>query len=257
MKSMLTHLRDAYTPKRLVITMLLVSTVILSAAFVAEQMTSKAAAIPQTFNLRGTWKGQMSGSGSVLRTYPIKVDSTLNGTINGDNSAGSWVGHCRANYELTSIGEKDIGLGEVKGTYTMSVDKSGAITGEVTAKTSDVLVGELKLKLQGTVSESGSFKGTCSGTLTAITFGYGGTPVSADINLPVSGEFEGIAEVAGSTSTPTSTLAPTTSSPTLPAPGSQPTQTGDQYMMYVILTTVAAVAVVGFYIVKSKRTAQK
>ncbi len=152
-------------------------------------------AVSETVDANGSWTAQMSGAGTAEEIYTVDVNSTMEGVFNGNTSRGEWTGTYNASYQISPIGIDEQASGEINGTYMMTIDESGVISGNATVQMFGVMTGELLLTINGTESESGELDGTLSGTLNGSTLSYGGTPVPlGDMMLDISGEFEGVAQ---------------------------------------------------------------
>ncbi|OGD52920.1 hypothetical protein A3K80_03080 [Candidatus Bathyarchaeota archaeon RBG_13_38_9] len=160
-------------------------------------------AASETVDANGSWTTQMSGTGTAEEIYTVDVNSTMEGTFSGNTSSGEWIGTYNASYQISPLGIDEQDSGEISGTYMMTIDESGVISGNATAQVSDVLTGGLQLTINGTESESGELNGTLSSTLNGSTISYGGTPVPlGEMMLNISGEFEGVAQREGPTPSP-------------------------------------------------------
>ena len=160
-------------------------------------------AVSETVDADGSWTAQMSGTGTAEEIYTVDVNSTMEGTFSGNTSNGEWTGTYNASYQISPLGIDEQDSGEISGTYMMTIDESGVISGNATAQVSGVLTGGLQLTINGTESETGGLNGTLSGTLNGSTLSYGGTPVPlGEMMLNVSGEFEGVAQREGPTPSP-------------------------------------------------------
>lgn len=160
-------------------------------------------AVSETVDADGSWTAQMSGVGTVEEIYTVDVNSTMEGVFNGNTSRGEWTGTYNVSYQISPIGMDEQDSGEISGTYMMTIDESGVISGNATAQVFGVLTGGLQLTINGTESELGELDGTLGGTMNGSTISYGGTPVPlGDMMLDVSGEFEGVAQREGPTPTP-------------------------------------------------------
>lgn len=152
-------------------------------------------AASETVDANGSWTAEMSGEGTAEEIYTVDVNSTMEGTFNGNTSNGEWTGTYNASYQISPLGINEQDSGQINGTYMMTIDESGVISGDATAQVSGVLTGGLQLTINGTESELGELNGTLSGTLNGSTLSYGGTPVPlGNMMLNVSGEFEGVAQ---------------------------------------------------------------
>ena len=160
-------------------------------------------AASETVDADGSWTAQMSGAGTAEEIYTVNINSTMEGAFSGNTSNGEWTGTYNASYQISPLGIDEQDSGEISGTYMMTIDESGVISGNATAQVSGVLTGGLQLTINGTESEAGELNGTLSGILNGSTLSYGGTPVPlGDMILNVSGEFEGVAQREGPTPSP-------------------------------------------------------
>jgi hypothetical protein len=160
-------------------------------------------AVSETVDADGSWTAQMSGAGTAEEIYTVNVNSAMEGTFSGNTSSGEWTGIYDATYQISLLDMDEQDSGEINGTYMMTIDESGVISGNATAQLSGILTGGLQLTINGTESESGELNGTLSGSLNGSTLSYGGTPVPlGDMMLNVSGEFEGVAQREGPTPSP-------------------------------------------------------
>lgn len=212
----------------------------------------------------GTWNGIISGTTPVQKSsLTIEFDTVVSGTFEGDTSSGDWKGEYNTNYTVSPVGIKEEDTGTVMGGYIVTIDDSGAISGEGVAEISGALTGTLTFDIKGQKSESGEITGTWNGILTSETLNYGGTPVAIDAKFDGSGEFNGKTKpietpsptpTTPSPTTTTDTTTPTTTvSPTPTAtPISEP-QPNDQYLTYAIIGAIAIIIVVGFYIFRIRR----
>jgi hypothetical protein len=160
-------------------------------------------AVSETVDADGSWTAEMNGEGTVEEIYTVNVNSTLDGMFSGNTSSGEWTGTYNTSYQISplDIAEQDSGL--INGTYMMTIDDFGVISGNVDAQVSGIFTGELQLTINGTESELGELNGTLSGILNGSTLSYGGTPVpTGDMILNISGDFEGEAQREGSTPSP-------------------------------------------------------
>jgi hypothetical protein len=261
------HLREETSFRRIsTIPILFILTVVLANIFVVglnnsygQTKDAAASTLQSDPSTNGKWKGTMNGKGEAMQTYTITITGVTNGTFDGDTSNGAWVGVYFGNYEVAPIGLKNTDLGEIRGNYATSIDKSGVISGEGSAKVTGILVGDLKFKIHGVESQFGMLNGTWYGLLTASQFNYGGTPISVNLTLQVSGEFGGIEQRTESTTSPaptSTTPAPVSSTPTTPAQTSVTNVNSswtDQYLLYAIVAIVLIVVLVGLYALRSKR----
>jgi hypothetical protein len=210
----------------------------------------------------GTWNGIITGTTPVQKsTLRIDFDAVVSGTFEGDTSSGDWKGEFNTNYTVSPVGIEEEDLGTVIGGYIVTIDDSGAISGEGVAEISGALTGSLTFDITGQKSDSGEISGTWKGILTSETLNYGGTPVAIDAKFDASGEFRGNTKAIETpsptqttpspTATTLTTTEPTTASPT-PTPISK-TQTNDQYFIYAIIGAIAIIIVVGFYIYRIRR----
>lgn len=160
-------------------------------------------AASETVDTDGFWTAQMSGAGTAEEIYTVDVNSIMEGAFSGNTSSGEWTGTYNASYQISPLGIDEQDSGEINGTYMMTIDESGVISGNATAQVSGVLTGGLQLTINGTEYESGELNGTLSGTLNGNSISYGGTPVPlGDMMLNISGEFEGVAQREGPTPSP-------------------------------------------------------
>lgn len=237
--------------------------ILLSVSLIALELQSQVSA-SEVYPAKGTWKGTVSGTGTILMKYPINLTGTMEGSFDGDTTHGKWTGIYIASYKISQVSTGTITeqeVGEIKGNYTSSIDSSGMIAGEAMLKLTGPLTGELRMKLKGSESASGDLKGTYSGDLTRNTFSYGGTPVAAEFSANVAGEFEGTE--ARSTPTESPIPAPTATTPTptsttvTPSKTLSPTQESPQYVQYGIVAVVATAIVAGGYLLIARRARHK
>lgn len=227
--------------------------------------TSAAEPIP----IAGTWNGALTGTTSVQESsLKIQFDTVLSGTFEGDTSNGDWRGEYNSNYTVSPNGIEEKDIGTVIGGYIVTIDNSGAMSGEGVAEISGALTGSLTFEIQGQKTESGKITGTWNGILTINSLDYGGTPVAIDTKFDASGEFNGKTQAIETPSSTPTTPSPTTPSPTTTTPTITPTTTAsptptatpisepqpnDQYLTYAIIGVIAIIIVVGFYIFRIRR----
>jgi len=230
--------------------------ILFSATLITLELPSQASA-SEVYPAKGTWKGTVSGLGTILKKYPINLTGTMEGSFEGDTTQGKWSGVYIATYKISQVSTGTVTeqeIGEIKGNYTWSIDSSGAISGEARLKLTGPLTGDLKMRLQGSESASGELKGTYSGDLTRDTFSYGGTPVAAEFSAKVAGEFEGKETRSSPTESPTPAPTTPTPSPTVtPTRTPSPTQETPQYIQYGIVAVVAIAIVAGGYLLITRR----
>ena len=231
---------------------------ILLLATIVTLFSQSQASASEVFPTRGTWKGTVSGTGTILKKYPINLTGTMEGSFDG-STQGSWRGLYIATYKISQVSTGTVTeqeIGEIKGNCTWSIDSSGTIIGEARVKLTGPLEGELKMTLQGSKSASGDLKGTYAGDLTRDTFSYGGTPVAADFSAKVAGEFEG-----RETTTPVESPTPTASTPTSPTatPTRTPSTTQDstQQMQYGMVAVIVIAIIAGGYLFLKRRARHK
>ncbi len=211
----------------------------------------------------GTWNGVISGTTPVQKSsLTVDFDAVVSGTFEGDTSSGDWKGEFNTNYTVSPVGVEEEDTGIVMGGYIVTIDDSGAISGEGVAEISGALTGTLTFDIKGQKSESGEITGTWNGILTSETLNYGGTPVAIDAKFGASGEFNGKTKAietpspTPTTPSPTTTTPTTTTTPASPTPTATPIsepQTNDQYLTYAIIGAIAIIIVVGFYIFRIRR----
>jgi hypothetical protein len=224
---------------------LLVATVVLLGIVAG---LSGSAAASQVYPVTGTWNGNMTGTGTYF-AVKITVTLTFDGTFEGNTQQGVWKGTYDASYEAPAVSIKGQEVGPVDSKYTMSVDDSGVVSGQVTQSIEGIVTGELELKLQGTESESGDVKGTWSGTLTVSQVKYKNQMLTLDKKMAMegTGSFQGketrtTTATGPITTTASPAVAPTSTTPP-PTTGVAPTETG-QYLPYII-GVIAIVIILG------------
>jgi hypothetical protein len=236
-------------------------TLLLAAAFLFSLDSNSAIAASQVYTAKGTWRLDFTGNGTAGGS-PITVSANMSGTFDGDTSHGLWLGTYVGKYSVFIVGFKGQDVGEIKGEYSANIDDSGVVSGDITAKFTGLLVGEMKLKMQGTESESGDLKGRLNGTIAVNEYVHEKRErdVSGAMNVPVSGEFEGKVQKPTQTESPTSTPTPSiTQTPTpeqkpISSPMPAPAQSVglDTNMIALILVIIAAAAI-GVYAAKRKK----
>jgi hypothetical protein len=163
----------------------------------------------------GTWTGTLgpgSGTVSVLGSnHQISTSSIVTGSFNGDTTHGNWVGTLSTNYTVPDMGTKGQVSTTVTGTYVMSIDASGTVTGTSTIPLSGGFSGQIQISLQGTEAQTGQLTGTWTGTMNVTQVTYNGLPLGANIAAPGSGQFMGTEQrTAAQTVTSTSPSIATT-----------------------------------------------
>jgi hypothetical protein len=168
---------------------------LISALVILVGLDDSVLASSKTYQTEGNWNGVMNGSGFAQGAFTINVNSTMAGVFNENTSGGIWNGTYTINYQVSPVEIDGQDSGNIIGTYTMNINESGIISGEVIAQFTEVLFGELRLTIHGMKSESDVLNGSLNGTLIGNTLRYGGTPVPLnDMILEISGEFEGNAQ---------------------------------------------------------------
>ena len=248
-------------------TFLLCVAVILIATLPAQSNGSTA------YPCSGTWNGTLSpgtGTVSVLGTnHQISTSSVVSGTFDGDTTHGNWVGTISTNYTVPDMSTKGQVSSAITGTYVMSIDPSGTITGTSTIPLTGGFSGQLKITFQGTESQTGGLTGTWTGTLTVTQVTYVGMPLGANITAPGSGQFTGTAQTSAaqtvastSSAIPTSvTVASTTaaasSATTMVSPTSQsvsqPSGQGVSPLPYALVAVVVIIIIVAALALKMRR----
>ena len=245
-----------FSPKVLIV----VAIILLSIFAHSGSVNSHSVEAAQNYLAKGAWNGKMSGIGTLMMSYNISLVSNMSGTFSGNTSRGEWSGKYYAIYRVERSLLDDIGF--IKGNYTWNIDNKGVLSGEVNTKVTGLLVGDWRLQLQGSTSDSRRVKGTWSGIFTPTQFSYGGvTPVSTIMKLEGSGEFEGTLEpVESPTPTPTTpSVSPTENATSLPQPPpTAPSALGSQqYLPYAAAAIVAAVVIAGLYVARTRSISKK
>lgn len=250
--------------RQIALTFLLFGAIILVATLPAG--LSQSTAYPCT----GTWDGNLgpgTGTVSVLgNDHQITTTSTLTGTFDGDTTHGNWVGKITTNYTVPDMSTNGHTVGDLKGTYVMSIDGSGTVTGTVTIPLSGDFRGQVKLTLQGQESQTGQLTGTWTGTMTVTQVTYNFLPIGANIVAPGSGGFTATEQrPASQTVASTSSAVPTTAEMTstsavmssTTAEQSMTTQSSAQnvsYLPYALAAVVVVIIIgVGAYALRMRR----
>ena len=239
--------------------------VILVATLPAE--LSASTAYPCTGTLNGSF-APGAGTISILGTdHKVTTSSVVTGTFDGDTTGGGVVAKVTTNYTVPSMSLKGHVVSDIKGTYVMSIDASGTITGTATIPLNGDFVGQVKITLQGQESQNGQMEGTWTGTLNVTQVTYQMIAVPANIGAPGSGTFTGTEQRPTSTQTVASTssvitttsMIPSTSALILstavqPSTTAQPSTLSVSYLPYALVVVIALVIiVVAAYAVRMRR----
>jgi len=208
----------------------------------------------------GTWNGNLgpsTGTINVLGTeHKITTISTVTGTFDGDTTHGNILGKVSTNYTVPDMAQNGHTEGDIKGTYTMSIDASGTITGTITIPLTGNFGGQVTITLQGQESQTGQLAGTWTGTMTVTSVPYSGFSIGANIVAQGSGEFAGTEQrpagqtVASTTSAMSttaamsSTTAAMSSTSAVQTATSQPSAQSVSYLPYALAAVVVVIVII-------------
>jgi len=158
------------------------------------------ASAQSAYPCNGTMSGTVGpGTGTVnvfFTNHNIQTNSIVTGTFSGDTTHGTMAAKITTNYTVPDMSTKGQVSSTVTGTYVMSIDSSGTITGTGTIPLTGDFSGQVKLTLQGHESQTGQMTGTWTGTMTVTQVTYQGMALNANISAQGSGQFTGTAQSA-------------------------------------------------------------